>query len=381
MSNLSDFGERSFIDYALRRQSRPASKYYLGLSTGAFDEGDSASAAYSREPSGNGYARAAITFGTASNRTISNSSPITFPQATGQWGTISHWGIFTGTTSGSSLVAQGSLTGTVNVDNGVTFTIAVGDLDITLSSVWALNWANWLLNGFFNASGSVTWNYDSTATQTQNDGWLLVNNGISASAQYYQGSSDYYLAVSPQAFDLSKSTLVLQNGEERPSAAYSNAYSFLRDVSYDDDNFLKEPWGIYSTTWFRDKDGNSYSNYGNDLLKVTTNLSNGYARQQLTLSAATTDSNGVTTVSNSSAIQFPSPTASWGSIGYWAIYQTNYWNYLTQASNVSEIAASSHYMAFRDLYPIMGGSFDSSNTVNTGDILRINAGDFVITPQ
>jgi hypothetical protein len=379
MSNLSDFGERKFIDYALRRQARPASTYYLGLSTGAFDEGDSASSAYAREPSGNGYARRAITFGIASNRTISNSSSIIFPQATGQWGTITHWAIFDGPGSTANLVAQGSLTGSINVDSGVTFTIAVGDLDITLSSVWALNWANWLLNGFFNASGSVTWSYVSSITQTQNDGVLLTNTGISASAQYRQGTYDYYLAVSPTAFDLSLGTRVLQNGQQRTSIAQSNEYSFLRDVSYDDDNFLKEPWGIYSPTWFRDYQGNSYSNYGNDLLKVTTNLSKGYARQQLALSAAST-TNGVTTVSNSSAIQFPTPTASWGSIGYWAIYQTNYWSYATDGG-WNEISYTHHYLAFTDLYPIMGGAFDTANTVSTGDTLRINAGDFVITPQ
>lgn len=380
MSNLSDFGERSFINYVLRSQPRPADTYYLGLSTTPFDEGDSAGAAFAREPSGNGYSRTAITFGSASNRSISNSAPITFPMATGTWGTIIYWGIFDGASSSANLVAQGTLTGSVPVDNGVTFFIATGDLDITISNVWALNWGNWILNGFFNTT-STNFAY-SSSFYLQNGFYLSTNSGIPASARYLQPSGGVYLAVSTTPFDLERSTTVLENGKKRTSQFEGSDGSFLTNVSFDSVNFSKEPWSLFPSgqTWFRDGIG---TNGQQDLNQVvnTTARNLGYARQPLALGSAST-AGGVTTIKNSSAIQFPPALSGWGEIGYWAIYQTNDFSYAAAvgASN-GLIDPSSHLEAFTDLYPIMGGSFSQASTVGAGDILRINAGDFVITPQ
>ena len=93
MSNLSDFGERKFIDFALRNQSAPASTYYLGVSTTAFAEDVTPANAASQEPSDSAYQRQSISFGTPSSRTISNNADIEFPEATESQGSIGYWAI------------------------------------------------------------------------------------------------------------------------------------------------------------------------------------------------------------------------------------------------------------------------------------------------
>ena len=94
-------------DYA-----RPAT-LYLGLSTTAV----SATGTNITEPSGNGYARVAIT-NNATNFPASttvggkgvktNGTTIQFPEATGAWGTVSHWFLSTAS-SGGTIVSYGAL--------------------------------------------------------------------------------------------------------------------------------------------------------------------------------------------------------------------------------------------------------------------------------
>lgn len=380
MGNLSDFGERAFVNYVLRSQPRPASTYYLGLSTTPFSEADVAVTAFSREPSGNGYARTVIPFGSAAvknNRSISNASPITFPTATGPWGTISHWGIFDGLGSSANLVAQGTLTGSVPVDNGVTFFIAAGDLEISISNVWALNWGNWILNGFFNTT-NVNFTYSSSVFQNSSGVYLSTNSGISALARYLQpASGNTFLAVSTTPFSLGFGTVNLEGGKHRPSQFVSAEALYLTNVSLDSQNFEREPWLMYPTGVTNFRGGSQ------NLSEIKNNSSRnlGYSRQLLNFSPASTSS-GVTTIKNSVDIEFSPATSNWGNIGYWAIYQTNSFSYNQAPSpGTGQIDPSSHLTAFTDLYPIMGGSFSQPATVNAGDILRINAGEFVITPQ
>jgi hypothetical protein len=67
------------------------SNYYVGLSTTTI----SSTGTGATEPVGNSYARVAVLntkayFSSAANGELSNLSSITFPVATGSWGTISH---------------------------------------------------------------------------------------------------------------------------------------------------------------------------------------------------------------------------------------------------------------------------------------------------
>ena len=351
MSNLSDFGERKFIDYALRDQDAPATTYYLGVSTSAFAEGDSASQAAAKEPTDTAYERQQISFGTASSRTISNDSDIEFPEATASQGSIGYWAIFDGSGNTANTVAQGSFTTAKTVATGDVLRVATGDLDISVSSIWGLHWGNALLNGFFD-----------NQTTAGGSGGVFVNNqsGLyftSTSDRYYrQYSTGYYLAVSTSAFDLSVTNPTYLGNQ---SSGWSRNASLTADEQV---NLNKEPWAASSPSPTFATATNTYS-------------SNGYARTAISFSAASTTS-GTTTMVNSAAVSFPEATASWGSIGYWAIFaQGTLVNGSLQTSN-TEIED-----IFNQMFPIIGGSFTTAKSILSGDVLRINAGDFVLTPQ
>lgn len=77
------------------------------------------------EPSGGSYARQQVDAWTPNTgaRSIANTAQITFPTATGNWGTISHFAIIDNT---GAFVASGPLTASVAVPSGITFVIAAG---------------------------------------------------------------------------------------------------------------------------------------------------------------------------------------------------------------------------------------------------------------
>lgn len=112
-----------------------AATYYIGLSKAS--PGDDASTL--DEPSGGSYARVTVdndqvTWDVAAAGATSNAIVIEFPQATGDWGTITHFAIWKHITdqTAANLIAHGALGTSKDVDNGDTARFAIGELDITL---------------------------------------------------------------------------------------------------------------------------------------------------------------------------------------------------------------------------------------------------------
>ena len=104
---------------------------YVGLYTVAPSD-----AGGGTEVSGNSYARVSVTANTtnwaeSTAGATSNSSAITFPQASGNWGTVVALGILDASTSGN-LLAWADLTTSKLIGNGDTPSFASGDLDVTL---------------------------------------------------------------------------------------------------------------------------------------------------------------------------------------------------------------------------------------------------------
>jgi len=104
MGTLSTYLANELLDHVFNAAYIPAATIYLGLSTA--NPGDAG--ATLAEPSGNGYARQSITFGAAVNRQVVQTASIAFPQATGAWGTITHWAVFDAA-SGGNMLAYGEL--------------------------------------------------------------------------------------------------------------------------------------------------------------------------------------------------------------------------------------------------------------------------------
>lgn len=106
---------------------------YLGLSTTTPTE----AGANVTEPSGNAYARVAVTtadFGAASGgapSTKATDNAVSFPEATGSWGTPTYLTVHSAS-SGGTLIAFGALTNSQAVVAGNTITIPSGDLILKL---------------------------------------------------------------------------------------------------------------------------------------------------------------------------------------------------------------------------------------------------------
>lgn len=128
MANFSNYLENALINATLRNTSytSPTTVYVALYST------DPTDADTGTEISGGSYARTAVTFGAPSNGVSTNNADVTFPTATGSWGTVTHVGIRDASTSGN-LLYHSSLTTSKTVSSGDVFKISSGNLSVTLA--------------------------------------------------------------------------------------------------------------------------------------------------------------------------------------------------------------------------------------------------------
>jgi len=130
MGSFADYWENEILDHLFGKGSYTPPTIYVGLSTA--DPTDDASGL--AEPSGGSYARVATAgadWNVASGGAIANANDITFPEATGSWGTITHFALFDAVSAGNML-AHGALSVSKSIRSGDTAKFASGDLDVTL---------------------------------------------------------------------------------------------------------------------------------------------------------------------------------------------------------------------------------------------------------
>jgi len=127
MAEMSNHLENALINATLRNTSYTSpTTVYVGLYTSDPGEGNTGT-----EVSGGSYARTAVTFGAPSNGVSTNSASVTFPTATGTWGTVTHVGILDALTSGNLLYFT-PLDASKSIASGDVFTISTGNLSVTL---------------------------------------------------------------------------------------------------------------------------------------------------------------------------------------------------------------------------------------------------------
>mgnify|MGYP001094525982 CR=1 FL=1 len=128
MSAVSDYLENKLLDHVFRNTAytSPAS-VYLALYTS--NPGDDNSGI---EVSGGNYARQAVTFNAPSGGSITNSADISFPEATADWGTVTHFGIMDASTGGN-LLWHGALDNSKSILTGDQIIIKAGGLTVSLS--------------------------------------------------------------------------------------------------------------------------------------------------------------------------------------------------------------------------------------------------------
>ena len=134
MGSFTDFLELELLDHVFgaAAYTAPATLYVALSTTTITDAGGNMT-----EPSGNAYARVAVTnnatnWPAAAAGAKANGTAITFPTATGSWGTIIDFAIMDAATAGNML-GYGTLTTAQAITTGNTPSFAIGDLDITLT--------------------------------------------------------------------------------------------------------------------------------------------------------------------------------------------------------------------------------------------------------
>ena len=128
MAEMSNYLENALINGTIRGTTYTApSTVYVGLFTS-----DPTDAGSGTEVSGGSYARQSATFAAPSNGASVTNADITFPQATGNWGTVGWIGIFDSLTTGN-LMYHTALDASKTIETGDIFKIASGNLSVTLS--------------------------------------------------------------------------------------------------------------------------------------------------------------------------------------------------------------------------------------------------------
>lgn len=173
MGTLSDFAENAVVKHLTKEAAySPAATVYLALCTA--DPTDAATGASMNEVAdSNNYARTAITFGAATSRRVTQSGTVTFPQASGAWGIVTHWAVVTSGTHGSGdVLASGALSVSKSVVNGNTPSVASGEVWVEITANTGLSdyAANGLLDRMFrNQAFTIAANYLAVATATLSD--------------------------------------------------------------------------------------------------------------------------------------------------------------------------------------------------------------------
>lgn len=151
MGSLTDFAELELLDHVFNASYTPPTNIYLALATA--DPTDAATGASMNEvPNAGSYARTEITVGVAASRRVTQDADVTFPQATGSWGTVTHWAIVDNATYGAgNVLAHGAFGASKSIVSGNTPSIASGEVYVEYSAGEISDFlANELLDHMFN---------------------------------------------------------------------------------------------------------------------------------------------------------------------------------------------------------------------------------------
>jgi hypothetical protein len=135
MGSITDYAENELLDHCLNAAAyTPLATIYLGLATA--DPTDAATGAAMNECADSGsYARTAITFAAAASRQVLQTGAVTFPQATGAWGNVTHWAILDGNTHGAgNALAHGAFGTAKNIVSGNTPSVASGQIYVNFAA-------------------------------------------------------------------------------------------------------------------------------------------------------------------------------------------------------------------------------------------------------
>ncbi len=130
MGSFNNYTEAKVLDHVTGKTSFAKPTAYVGLSTA--DPTDDASGL--AEPSGNNYARVTTSgsdWDAAASGATANATVLTFPEASGSWGTVTHFALFDAS-SGGNMLCHGTLDSSRAITSPQVPRFGIGELDITL---------------------------------------------------------------------------------------------------------------------------------------------------------------------------------------------------------------------------------------------------------
>lgn len=136
MGSFSNYAEDKVLDHITGKTSFTKPTAYIALCTADPTDGGTG-ANMSEVANSNNYARVSTAGGdwdASSGGAVANAAAITFPEASGSWGTITHFAIVdSGSHGAGNMLAHGSLSVSKSIVSGDTPKFNIGDLDITLT--------------------------------------------------------------------------------------------------------------------------------------------------------------------------------------------------------------------------------------------------------
>jgi len=127
--SFSDDAEAKVLDHVFGLATYTQPTLYVGVSTA--DPGEDGGTL--AEPFGNAYARVATTAASWERTAaeVSNAAQLAFPEATGAWGSLTHFAVFDAATAGN-IVFYGALTTAKAIAANETLRFPIGNLTFTL---------------------------------------------------------------------------------------------------------------------------------------------------------------------------------------------------------------------------------------------------------
>lgn len=153
MGSLANYGENAWMGHLFGSSYTAPATVYLALATS--DPGEAATGASMNEvANSNNYARKAITFAAASSRKVVQTGTVTFNQASGAWGTVTHWAIVDSATYGEgNVLAYGAFSASFSPVSGNTPSVASGQAQVEISASsgegFTTQLVHWMLDKMF----------------------------------------------------------------------------------------------------------------------------------------------------------------------------------------------------------------------------------------
>lgn len=131
MAALSDYLENELLDHVLVNAAYTSpTTVYVALFTDTSTTAELEAGTLTNEVSGGSYARQAVTFSAASGGATANTGAVSFTNMPAV--TVENIAIMDASSAGNVLFG-GALSASKTLNSGDTFTIAIGDLDVTLA--------------------------------------------------------------------------------------------------------------------------------------------------------------------------------------------------------------------------------------------------------